>query len=266
MTDPRVSRRQVLAGGIGGAAAVGLAALGGLQSSGADTVRRASKVQAAGTDLGAVEHVVFLMQENRSFDHYFGTMQGSRLRRPPATATSGSSPRPGPAGATARCCPSTSTPRRGIGRVHRRPRPQLARPSTSSWNNGAMDSLRVARTCSPRSRGPEHGVLTMGYYRQADIPFYYDAGRHLHHLRQLPLLGAGPDAPEPPDGAVGHRSIPTGWPAARCSSPTRAPRTPFSVHWDTMPEVLEDAGVSWKVYNPYGPHLRTESPATASMC
>jgi len=25
-----------------------------------------------------------------------------------------------------------------------------------------------------------------------------------------------------------------------------------SVHWDTMPEVLEDAGVSWKVYNPPG--------------
>ena len=25
-----------------------------------------------------VEHIVFLMQENRSFDHYFGTLQGVR--------------------------------------------------------------------------------------------------------------------------------------------------------------------------------------------
>jgi phospholipase C len=25
-----------------------------------------------------VQHVVFLMQENRSFDHYFGTMRGVR--------------------------------------------------------------------------------------------------------------------------------------------------------------------------------------------
>src|ERR1700741_2006678 len=25
-----------------------------------------------------VEHIVFLMQENRSFDHYFGTMRGVR--------------------------------------------------------------------------------------------------------------------------------------------------------------------------------------------
>jgi phospholipase C len=30
------------------------------------------------------------------------------------------------------------------------------------------------------------------------------------------------------------------------------PSALFSVHWDTMPEVLEDAGVSWKYYNPAG--------------
>src|SRR5258707_14811672 len=28
--------------------------------------------------LNDVEHIVFLMQENRSFDHYFGTMRGVR--------------------------------------------------------------------------------------------------------------------------------------------------------------------------------------------
>ena len=31
-----------------------------------------------------------------------------------------------------------------------------------------------------------------------------------------------------------------------------SPSAVFSVHWDTMPEVLEDAGVSWKHYNPPG--------------
>ena len=76
MTDPQMTRRQVLAGGLGGAAALGLAALGGPAASGAETVRRAASVKAAGNDLGAIKHVVFLMQENRSFDHYFGTMAG----------------------------------------------------------------------------------------------------------------------------------------------------------------------------------------------
>jgi phospholipase C len=33
---------------------------------------------AAGSDLGAVEHVIFLMMENRSFDHYYGTYPGVR--------------------------------------------------------------------------------------------------------------------------------------------------------------------------------------------
>ena len=32
----------------------------------------------AGSDLGAVEHVIFLMMENRSFDHYYGTYPGVR--------------------------------------------------------------------------------------------------------------------------------------------------------------------------------------------
>ena len=33
--------------------------------------------------LGDIEHVVILMQENRSFDHYFGTMSGgARVLRP----------------------------------------------------------------------------------------------------------------------------------------------------------------------------------------
>jgi phospholipase C len=41
-------------------------------------VERAAAVRAAGSDLGAVEHVVFLMMENRSYDHYFGTYEKGR--------------------------------------------------------------------------------------------------------------------------------------------------------------------------------------------
>src|SRR5262249_32249004 len=34
-----------------------------------------------------VEHVIFLMQENRSFDHYFGTMRGVRGFADPRAVT-----------------------------------------------------------------------------------------------------------------------------------------------------------------------------------
>ena len=82
--DGTYNRRQVLAGGLmGGAAVMGLGKMGAhVRSTGAESVKRALQVKAAGSDLGAVKHVVFLMQENRSFDHYFGTMAGvDGLRR-----------------------------------------------------------------------------------------------------------------------------------------------------------------------------------------
>ena len=66
------TRRQVLAGGLAGAAAAVLATTGG------STAQAAARIPAAGADLGAVEHVVFLMMENRSFDHFYGTLNGVR--------------------------------------------------------------------------------------------------------------------------------------------------------------------------------------------
>jgi phospholipase C len=76
-------------------------------------------------------------------------------------------------------------------------------------------------------------------------------------VRQLPLLGARAHAPQPADAAVGHhRSGAAGGPVIITNEDSDAI---YSVHWDTMPEVLEDAGISWKVYNPAG---ALYSPAT----
>ena len=80
MTPPslraKLTRRQLLAAG----AATGIGVLGAAcgQSPSASTVRRSAAVAPAGSDLGAVEHVIFLMMENRSFDHYYGSYPGVR--------------------------------------------------------------------------------------------------------------------------------------------------------------------------------------------
>src|SRR5271163_1543473 len=47
-------------------------------TSSSSTNRTATTVKPAGSDIGAIEHVVMLMQENRSFDHYYGTFPGVR--------------------------------------------------------------------------------------------------------------------------------------------------------------------------------------------
>ena len=41
-------------------------------------IERAAKIKPAGSDLEAVEHIVFLMLENRSYDHYFGAYPRGR--------------------------------------------------------------------------------------------------------------------------------------------------------------------------------------------
>ncbi len=84
MTDqekPGTTRRTFMVGGA--AAALGAAAIrrpgtGKMTDDQARLVDDAGAVSASGASLSDVDHVVILMQENRSFDHYFGTMSSVR--------------------------------------------------------------------------------------------------------------------------------------------------------------------------------------------
>jgi phospholipase C len=249
MTDSRISRRQVLAGGIGGAAAVGLAAMGGLKTSGADTVRRASTVKAAGSDLGAVEHVVFLMMENRSFDHFFGTMSGVRGFDDHPVGDNGAFAQSWPGGAASTLLP-----------FHLNTKNSMAEctfdlthnwgPQHQCWNNGAMDSF-VSTHVSPSNEGPSNGVLTMGYYQKPDIPFMYDLANKFTICDGYHCSVMGPTHPNrlfhmsgtnDPDGVAGGPVLVTNSSAAK----------KFTASWSTMPEALDAASVSWRVYNPSG--------------
>jgi len=63
-----ITRRQLLGAAAAGAAVAAVPA-----------VLRSGQAQAATTGtITDVGHVVILMQENRSFDHYYGTMRGVR--------------------------------------------------------------------------------------------------------------------------------------------------------------------------------------------
>jgi len=248
-----LTRRQFLAAGA--ASGAGLLAAGCGSARSASTVATSAAVAPAGSDLGAVEHVIFLMMENRSFDHYYGTYPGVR----------GFDDHPvGDLGPFSQVCPS-NTSASPVGRllpfrldtVHT----DLADCTfdlTHDWgpqhecrNDGRMDSFARVHT-GPDGEGPLQGTLTMGYYTRADLPFYYalaDAftlcdGYHCsvmgptHPNRLMQMSGTL----DPAGTAGGPVVVTNGKPSAL-----------FSVHWDTMPEVLEDAGVSWKYYNPPGP-------------
>ncbi len=74
----RFTRRTMLQAALAAGGAAVLAAASRGEGAGAAMAQLAARTKPAGSDLGAIEHVVFLMQENRSFDHYYGTLGGVR--------------------------------------------------------------------------------------------------------------------------------------------------------------------------------------------
>jgi phospholipase C len=246
------TRRQFLiAGALAGAGS--LAGCGGSRSKSA--VKKAAAVPPAGSDLGAIQHVVFLMMENRSFDHYYGTYPGVRGFDDHAANDLGPFAQLYPANTThppvGKVLPfhldTTDT--------------DLADctfdlthdwgPQHLSWNDGRMDSFVRIHT-EARNEGPSQGTLTMGYYTRADLPFYYALADAFTLCDGYHCSVMGPTHPNRlmqmsgtigPDGSAGGPVLKT----------SQSPDVLFSVRWDSMPEVLEDANVSWKYYNPPGP-------------
>jgi phospholipase C len=245
MTGPTYNRRQVLAGGLGAAMALGVSKGKLLRANQDRIIRAARSTPAAGSDLGAVEHVVFLMHENRSFDHYFGTMGSVNGFDAPSSAFQ----QAWPGGASSTLLPfhlDTAT-------MQAECTYDLShswQAEHSSWNGGAMDGF-VSTHVSDAYEGPDLGTLTMGYYEAADIPFYRALAQNFTICDNYFCSVLGPTHPNrlmqmsgtiDPTGANGGPILVT----------NSDNDLEFTCSWTTMPEVLDYFGVSWKVYNPHG--------------
>ena len=245
----RFDRRTVLAAALatGGGAILAAASRG--NRAGAAMAQLAARTKPAGSDLGAIEHVVFMMQENRSFDHYYGTYKGVRGFDDHPHGKLGNFAQAWPGGRDKTLLPFHLDSASGIGECtqdldHGWP------AEHASWNRGTNDAF-VSTHVQSEYQGPEHGVLTMGYYRRQDLPFYYALADAFTLCDNYHCSVQGPTHPNrlmalsgtiDPTGAAGGPVVITN-PSSEAVG---------SVHWDTMPEVLEDAGVSWKVYTPSG--------------
>jgi phospholipase C len=257
--DPHLTRRQVLSAGLSSMALLGLSTSRAMRRSGPDLVRLASSVKAAGSDLGAVEHVVFLMHENRSFDHYFGTLGGVNG----FDASSPAFAQAWPGGASSTLLPYHLDTQNGPAECtfdlsH------TWQAQHASWNGGAMDSF-VSTHVSPSYEGPSFGPVTMGYYDQIDIPFYYALARAFTVCDNYFCSVLGPTHPNrlmqmtgtlDPSGARGGPVLVT----------NSNNDVEYSCSWDTMPEVLTDAGVTWKVYNPPGVDYKPGKHDSMLLC
>jgi phospholipase C len=247
----RFDRRTLLAAALatGGAAVLAAASRGETARAGAAIARAAASTKPAGSDLGAIEHVVFFMQENRSFDHYYGTYPGVRGFDDHPRDDLGVFAQMWPGGRDHTLLPfhldsSTATGECTKDLDHSWQGEHLSR---GSGNNDAFVRTHV----QPEFEGPDHGTLTMGYYERSDLPFYYALADAFTICDNYHCSVLGPTHPNRLMSLSGTVD-PSGHAGGPVLTTSSSPDVIYSVNWDTMPEVLEDAGVSWKVYNPNG--------------
>jgi phospholipase C len=205
------------------------------------TIAKAASIPAArrtGT-LEDVEHIVVLMQENRSFDHYFGTLRGVRgFGDPrPVTLPSGQSVFHQQDDAGRTLLPfHPSAKNLGLQFLE-----DLAHDWNSThlaWNDGAYDRWV-----------PNKGPTTMAYLERADIPFHYalaDAFTVCDAYHCSLMTCTDPNRYYLWTGYTGNDGQ-GGGPVLD--------NTEAGYSWTTYPERLLEAGVSWKVYQDQGTGL-----------
>jgi len=243
----RPSRRTFLTAGLGTALATKLAGPRALD----ELATYAAGTRPAGRDLEAIEHVVILMQENRSFDHYFGVYPGVRGfddREYGASVFVQQSP-DGPVlpfrldigTSQPMCAGNSDIP------IHD------WSPQHQSWNDGKND--KFVEVHSRRAYdGPDQGPLVMGYFTRDDLPFYYSAADAFTICDAYHCSVIGPTMPNRlyALSATIDPSGKDGGPVVETPGFANASEAVGSCRWETMFERLLDDGVSWKFYQEPG--------------
>jgi len=136
-----------------------------------------------------VEHIVFVMQENRSFDHYFGTLRGVRGFGDPRAVKlpTGKSVfhQPDPQNSDGYVLPFRPDAAH-LGLQFLEDTPHDWTGTHAAWNGGAYDQWV-----------PQKGATSMAHLTRQDIPFHLCACRRVYGVRRLLLLVARADRPQP---------------------------------------------------------------------
>jgi len=199
-----------------------------------------------------IGHVVILMQENRSFDHYFGSLRGVRGFNDPRVLELGN-------GDPVWKQPTTAThtkfwKSRGIGadvgwvypfHLDTRVSGDHHEGTDHGWSTG-HGAWNLGR--NDRWIEQKQDVLTMAYLRRDDAAFHYA-------LADAFTVCDAYHASALADTAINRIYLWSGTsdPAGRLGTKGNGPGTEERANtngytWTTYPERLEKAGISWRVY------------------
>ncbi|WP_460761249.1 phosphocholine-specific phospholipase C [Niabella terrae] len=201
---------------------------------------------APGSSFEDAEHIVLLMQENRSFDHCFGSLKGVRgfndpraLRladqNPVWLQTSESGQTYGPFRLDMQQTKIT-----WMGGL-----PHSWEDQVDARNGGRYDQwLNAKRT---GYKGFEDQPMTLGYYTREDIPFNYalaDAFTVCDQHFCSSLTGTTPNRLYFWSGTLRKDGLAKNPALVRNSESDYGDES----EWKTLPELLEEEAISWKVY------------------
>ena len=234
---PTLTRRQLL--GAGAALGTSAAFVSFLPPS-----LRAAAAAAPPTPGGlrAIKHVVVLMQENRSFDHLFGTLRGvigfgdrTAIRRRDGSPIF-RQPRDGggyvlPFGIREAAEREDQDVQYVASLPHGWPDGQAA------WNGGWFDGWVPAK-----------GAATMAYYDRADVPFHYELADTFTVCDQYFASVPSSTSPNRNYLVSGYTGYEPGTHERAVTNAAYDEDHHPGYDWVTYAERLERAGVSWKVY------------------
>jgi phospholipase C len=182
-----------------------------------------------------VEHIVILMQENRSFDHYFGALRGVRGFGDPRAVML-------PSGKSVWHQPH--------GNGHILP----FHPGAPNLGLQFLEDLPHDWTTTQRARNDGHydqwipakGATSMAHLVRADIPYHYALADAFTICDAYHCSLLGPTDPN-------RYHMWTGWVGndGEGGGPV-VDNAEAGYSWSTYPERLEAAGISWKIYQDIG--------------
>jgi phospholipase C len=188
-----------------------------------------------------VEHIVIMMQENRSFDHYYGTLRGVRGFGDNRTIDL-------PNGNPVWYQPHNDgyllpfhpgAPNLGLQFIEDLPHDWTS--THGAWNLGKYDQWV-----------PNKGTTTMAHLVRSDIPFHYALADAFTICDAYHCSLFGPTDPN-------RYYMWTGWVGNDGSGGGPVvDNAEAGYGWSTYPELLQKAGISWKIYQDIGLGLTAE--------
>jgi phospholipase C len=212
-----------------------------------DSIQKAFAINPdPGTTFLDAEHIVFLMQENRSFDHALGTLKGVRGFNDPRAITL---PNDHPIWLQRNQKGETYAPFRfnikttkatWMGAL-----PHGWNDQVDARNGGNMNGWLDAKKSGNKQYADM--PLTMGYYTREDIPFYYnlaDSFTVCDHNFCSSLTGTSPNRCFFWTGKIREEQNEDSKPHISNGDIDG----PERISWRTFPELLSKEGVDWRIY------------------